>query len=706
MKLKGEIRMSYDLNVGAVGTSDAALSYEPKEDYEKRQTQLQQEALTSGLTGKGSKSARKARAAELASRYSGFSKITALYDFDKDGLTDKVDRKQISAKDAKRAAKNQVANEAAFEKVRKTVVYFDKAEYDANKKADKKAGLEPQYIKNKDVRNYIENNRHLFFDENGNFSQDMYKDEVVKWTGADWRLNLDERRALAYEGQSDHLSKHAAKKMAEYGGFEIQKDYTLVKRVGVIAGSLAAAVGMAYAFPKVTNVDAESIVNVLHQNGVTDFEVSKLYDSIKKKQVNPTAALMAALPPAILAASLIKEKTDKDVFTETEAARIVNEENGAKRVLDEHGNREIVQAIKDLPHLNNDQKIMAIMYAYGESTGKKVNERELIAAYEAAKAADDWIAQHGQIQPTLHPTEPTVPTVPTQPTVPTAPTQPTVPTVPTVPTQPTVPTVPTQPTAPTQPTVPPVEPTPEPAMVIVQNGESIARLAKKYGVSEKDIIELNKDQLKYFKSATNCDDNKKYLGFLVGAKIKLPAGANEEAIEENRKTTSEIEEGRYRKSAKKLDTKLCDERTKTYKPLDEGFRKKEKIRTVGEYEAELEAQAKAKAPSPEHPTVRTEKVPMSEEEFHKRNPFIARPADDTSAYEAPKWEAPKPFIPTAPEVKSKEPVKTAAETKSAPVEQRMPSIQEMYDEAQARKAANEKSAFAKGWNWFLTGKYE
>jgi len=600
---------------------------------------------------------------ELLPGYSGFSKITAMYDFDKDGIIDKVDRKLISEKDAKRAAKNQVANEAAYEKVRKTVVYYDKAEYDANKKADKKAGLEPQYIKNKDVRNYIENNRQLFFDENGNFSQDMYKDEVVKWTGTDWRLNLDEKRALAYEGQTDHLSKHAAKKMAEYGGFEIQKDYTNLKRAGVIAGSLAAAVGMAYAFPKVTNVDAESIVNVLHQNGVTDFEVSKLYDKIKKKQVNPTAALMAALPPAILAASLIKDKSDKDIFTETEAARIVNEENGAKRVLDEHGNREIVQAIKDLPHLNNDQKIMAIMYAYGESTGKKVNERELIAAYEAAKAADDWIAQHGQIQP---------------------PTQPTTPTVPTVPTEPTVSTVPTEPTEPTE---PPVEPQPEPAMVIVQNGESIARLAKKYGVSEKDIIELNKDQLKHFKSATNCNDQKKYLGFLVGAKIKLPAGANEKAIEENRKTTSEIEEGRYRKSSKNLDTKLCDDRTKTYKPLDEGFRKKEKIRTVGEYEQELAEQEKAKAPSAENPTVRTEKVPMSDEEFRKRNPFIARPAEDTPAYKQPGWETPKTFVPQETTVKKETVSNTETKAETVPAEQRMPSIQEMSDEAKKRRDA-------------------
>ena len=119
-------------------------------------------------------------------------------------------------------------------------------------------------------------------------------------------------------------------------------------------------------------------------------------------------------------------------------------------------------------------------------------------------------------------------------------------------------------------------------MVTVENGESIARLAKKYGVSEKEIIELNRDQLKYFKSATDCEDNKKYLGFLVGARIKLPQDANQEAVKENQKTNSEIENAKYRKASKKLDGKLCPERTKTYKPLDENFRKKHNIRTTDE----------------------------------------------------------------------------------------------------------------------------
>lgn len=676
-KIERGLKMSDDLRVNATGAYNVSGNYAKKDDYDFRQIVKDNDELSRQLTG--DKQAQKARQNDLASNYMSFSKITALYDFDKDGITDKVERKQITAKNAGKAAKNQVKNELAYEKVQNTVVYWDKAEYDANKKADKKAGLNPQYIKDKDVRNYIDNNRHLFFDENGNFSQDMYKDEVVNWTGADWKLNLDERRALAHDGQTDHLDKGSAKKMAQYGGFEIQKDYTNLKRAGVIAGSLAAAVGMAYAFPKITEVDAQSIVNILHENGVTDFNVSELKAKMERKSVNPTAALAAALPPAILAASLIKEKTDKDIFTETEAARIVLEENGTKRVMDENGNREIVQAIKDLPNLTDDQKIMALMYGYGQGTGKKVNERELIAAYEAAKAVDDYIAEHGQIDPNPNP-EPDVEPVPVP--VPTPDPDP-------IPdTDPEITPVPIPDPEPTPEPEPTPQPEPQkPAQVIVENGESIAMLAKKYGVSAKEIMELNKDQLKNFKSATDCQDDKKYLGFLVGAKIKLPAGANEEAVKENQKTTSEKEYGKYKKASVKLDTKLCDDRTKTYKPLDEGFRKEQGIRTVGEYEAELAAQE-------------SEKIKVeSDEDFRKKNPFIARPDDTTPAYEPPKFEAPKTFVPSITEqktaAKKAEAPKTQPQANPKPQVQEqpkaenkpMPSIQELTDAAKARRDA-------------------
>jgi LysM repeat protein len=60
--------------------------------------------------------------------------------------------------------------------------------------------------------------------------------------------------------------------------------------------------------------------------------------------------------------------------------------------------------------------------------------------------------------------------------------------------------------------------------VIVQNGETLIKLANKYGVSAQKIIELNKNKIKYFRHASNCNDNKKYAGFLVGAEITLPDG--------------------------------------------------------------------------------------------------------------------------------------------------------------------------------------
>ena len=175
----------------------------------------------------------------------------------------------------------------------------------------------------------------------------------------------------------------------------------------------------------------------------------------------------------------------------------------------------------------------------------------------------------------------------------------------------------------------------ETVTVTVENGESIAMIAKKYGVSVKEIMDLNEKQIRYFKNAKDCDDTKKYAGFLVGAKIKLPANANMKAVEENLKTTVEAERKKYEESMKKLDKELCDDRTQSYRVMDENFRKEHNIRTKGEYEAGNTAPE-----APETPETPGNKE-MSDEEFREKYPYIARPEDDTQTYEPPKFEVPK-----------------------------------------------------------------
>ena len=205
----------------------------------------------------------------------------------------------------------------------------------------------------------------------------------------------------------------------------------------------------------------------------------------------------------------------------------------------------------------------------------------------------------------------------------------------------------------------------ETVSVTVLNGESIAVIAKKYGVSVQEIMDLNQKHIKYFKSATDCD-GEKVAGFLVGAKIKLPAKANMKAVEENLKTTSEAERKKYEDSMKNLDTKLCDDRTQSYRIMDENFRKEHNIRTKGEYEAgrnaggeeQAEETPKGGAEKPkgadETPKDGDEKSKgtgdtpeMTDEEFRKEYPYIARPEEKDADVEAPKWEIPqfKPEIP-------------------------------------------------------------
>lgn len=207
----------------------------------------------------------------------------------------------------------------------------------------------------------------------------------------------------------------------------------------------------------------------------------------------------------------------------------------------------------------------------------------------------------------------------------------------------------------------------ETVSVTVLNGESIAKIAKKYGVSVQEIMDLNQKQLKYFKSATDCD-GEKVAGFLVGATIKLPSKANMKAVEENLKTTAEQERKKYEDSMKDLDTKLCDDRTQSYRIMDENFRKEHNIRTKGEYEAGKDAGGTSEAedtPAPkadekdapktdkENPKGADETPEMTDEEFRKEYPYIARPDENAPEPEKPSFEVPQ-FTPDLPWTKKEE----------------------------------------------------
>lgn len=100
--------------------------------------------------------------------------------------------------------------------------------------------------------------------------------------------------------------------------------------------------------------------------------------------------------------------------------------------------------------------------------------------------------------------------------------------------------------------------------VVVQNNESPAMLAKKYGVSVEEILELNKSQVKKFKDC----NGKIHLGFLVGAVIQLPCDAKIENARGNltSKQSQNLYENIFVKKADKGDV-WCEEKQATRKEL-------------------------------------------------------------------------------------------------------------------------------------------
>lgn len=363
-----------------VGKVDAVAAQEVKQKKKNEETKQSDTQLQELL---GNKDAQETRREELIDNYLGM------------GLT---------KKQAKKAAKNQVKNEVAQERVDKTVVYFSKAEYERNKDKDIKNGLEPEYIKNKKIREMVENHPERFFetnekgevvvDEKGNkvFSSDKYKLTMREFTGLDYKLNLDERKAGAEDlgikkkgffNKIFNRTNNNMKKAAKYANFEYEKDNTNLYRGGVIATSTALGVvtGGALAGTFKSNVTG------IHYNG--DKELLGHQES-NATAVNAARGGIVGLVTGIALAGFVKDRGYADVFQGISVEEIIKQ--GSTGIKGE-ANKKIVDSILNLEHLPDDLKAQAMKVAYGQATGKKVNERELIAAYELAKAADEEYAK-------------------------------------------------------------------------------------------------------------------------------------------------------------------------------------------------------------------------------------------------------------------------------------------------------------------------
>lgn len=352
----------------------------------------------------GSKDAQKQRQTELQNQY--------------------MEELNMSKKEAKKAAKSRVADEVAGERVENTDVYFEKSEYEKAKSENKEeyktsyekyrelgnsrrkakrlakaeAG-EVEYIKNKKVRNFVEAQEKKFFDENGKFDQEKYKDGLQEWTG-DNKLDLSESRAA---GSQYQVKAKTVRKAARYANYDVQDDKTAAKRALHVAKTtgIGAAIGAGAGALLGPHMSTKGILktNETFVSTVIDGTTGKVIDKIVTKRPleipvkDSIGAGQGALYGALIggAAGLgaglatmhkIKDQGEKDIFNGISAEEVVKE--GAKGI-DGIGNAKIVNNILNMENLTDEQKVEIFKKHYGENTGKRVTQRELLAAYEEAK---------------------------------------------------------------------------------------------------------------------------------------------------------------------------------------------------------------------------------------------------------------------------------------------------------------------------------
>lgn len=303
----------------------------------------------------------------------------------------------FSNREAKKTAKLTLANERAAASVDNTMLYIDQAKYEAAKAAN--PNVEHVLIKDKKILNMIADNQEDFYNTNG-FSSDLTKKRLGMYTGFDNKLNLDEKSAGA---DNYGVSKGKFKKATKLAGYDIEKDLTYLYKTLALLGvaGATAGVGAAFGIPFTSNVllknadgspvtDVDYIKKVLNgrplKYDANGYPIIDTIDSVTGKGIpGSLKGLMGGLIPGLALAAVVKDNGSKDVFKGLSAEAIV--EKGTKnlnhKILGKR-NQKLMKEILTMENLSKEDKAYALQLAYGELTGKKVNDREMAAAYEIA----------------------------------------------------------------------------------------------------------------------------------------------------------------------------------------------------------------------------------------------------------------------------------------------------------------------------------
>lgn len=266
------------------------------------------------------------------------------------------------------------------------------------------------------------------FDKDGNVNTEAYQKAMLQYAGSDFKGNIDERKVLAKDAD---VKKRHTDNMLEAGGLDAEKDYTWAMRAGVFVAGLgsgalagllgggATATAVATAVATATSsatatahssATAELDVNIPTPGGeynafitttventvtttVVNTATSTVTDTATKAISNGTKALNGLLGsaiPSILAALAVKDNGGKDVFNGAAVMDVLENPDQVKG----RQNKTIMNQLVDMeitgdPVRDKIIKAALLNEAMSDKTGKKVNTRELLAAYAAAEELKD-----------------------------------------------------------------------------------------------------------------------------------------------------------------------------------------------------------------------------------------------------------------------------------------------------------------------------
>lgn len=254
------------------------------------------------------------------------------------------------------------------------------------------------------------------FDKDGNINTEAYQKAMLQYAGSDFKGNIDERKVLAKDAD---VKKRHTDNMLEAAGLDAEKDYTWAMRAGVLAaglgsgalvgllggGAVATAVATAVSTSH-SSATAELNVSIPTPGGEYNAFITTTVENTSTNVVTQTASkaisngtkalngLLGAAIPSILAALSMKDNGGKDVFNGAAVMDVLENPDQVKG----RQNKAIMNKLVDMeitgdPVRDKIIKAAILTEAMSDKTGKKVNTRELTAAF----AAVDYLKDHPEL---------------------------------------------------------------------------------------------------------------------------------------------------------------------------------------------------------------------------------------------------------------------------------------------------------------------